>query len=83
MLPSHRCGIIPVMQEMPDPAAHEAREIDEVIQRLQDRFPDIDQNRIRGVVTDAHREFEGRPIRDFVPVFVERAARTTLTTSPA
>jgi hypothetical protein len=71
------------MREMLGPAAaHEALEIDEVIERLQDRFPDIDQDRIRGVVTDAHREFEGRAIRDFVPVFVERAARITLTTPP-
>jgi hypothetical protein len=77
-------GTIPVMQQpdRPDPAAHEAREINLVIQRLQDRFPDVDRDRIRAVVVDAHEEFQGRPIRDFVPVFVERAARTALTAPP-
>lgn len=63
-------------------AAHEVRELDEVVQRLQDRFPGIDRDRIRAAVTDAHREFDGRPIRDFVPVFVERTAGALLS-SPA
>ncbi len=63
-----------------DTDAHEAREIDEVIGRLRDQFPDVSESRIRAVVTDAHQAFEGRPIRDFVPVFVERAARQTLAT---
>lgn len=67
----------------PDAAAHEAREIGEVVERLRDRFPDISEDRIRAVVTDAHQEFDGRPIRDFVPVFVERSARTILTNPPA
>jgi hypothetical protein len=58
--------------------AHEAREIDEVIQRLQDRFPDLQRDRIHAAVTDAHHAFDGKPIRDFVPVFVERAARAAL-----
>lgn len=62
--------------------AHETREIDEVIGRLHDRFPGIDRDRIRAVVTDAHHQFDGRPIRDFVPVFVERAARAALESSP-
>lgn len=57
-----------------DAATHEAREVGEVIQRLRDRFPSISEERIRGVVQEEHRRFEGRPIRDFVPVFVERAA---------
>ena len=56
-----------------DPAAHEAREINEVVQRLRDRYPDIDPDRVHAVVTDAHRVFDGQPIRDFVPVFIERA----------
>lgn len=60
--------------ENADAAAHEAREIDEVVARLQERFPSVDEERIRAVVQEEHRTFEGRPIRDFVPVFVERAA---------
>jgi len=57
-----------------DPAEHEAREIDEVIERLRERFPDVPPERIREIVSAEHHAFEGRPIRDFVPVFVERAA---------
>ena len=57
-----------------DAAAHEAREIDEVIARLQEKFPSVEVGRIRDVVEEEHHRFEGRPIRDFVPVFVERAA---------
>lgn len=57
-----------------DAAAHEAREIDEVIVRLRDRFPTVAEDRIRTVVHEEHGAFAGRPIRDFVPVFVERAA---------
>ena len=55
-------------------SAHEAREIDEVIVRLREKFPSITEERIRDVVAEEHRAFAGRPIRDFVPVFVERAA---------
>ena len=61
-----------------DATTHEAREIDEVIQRLREKFPSVDEERIRGVVEEEHRAFEGRPIRDFVPVFVERAAAERL-----
>lgn len=61
-------------------AAHEAREIDEVIERLQARFPDITRDRVQAAVTAAHDAFAGRPIRDFVPVFVERVARAALST---
>jgi len=58
----------------PEASAHEAREIDEVIARLREKFPSITEERIRVVVAEEHRTFAGRPIRDFVPVFVERAA---------
>lgn len=68
--------------ERVDTAAHEVREIDEVIGRLQDRFPDVPQQRIREVVAAEHRVFTGRPIRDYVPVFVERAAAEKLRRRP-
>ncbi len=63
-------------------AEHEARELTEVVERLVSRFPDISEDRIRAVVRDAHQRFDGNPIRDFVPVFVERAARGTLGAQP-
>jgi hypothetical protein len=62
---------------LPD-TAHEEREIKEVVERLTARFPHEQPERIRGVVDAAHAQFKGNPIRDFVPVFVERVARDTL-----
>jgi hypothetical protein len=60
-------------------SAHEVREIREVVERLTARFPHEQPERIRAVVDAAHEQFEGNPIRDFVPVLVERAANETLT----
>ena len=53
--------------------AHEAKAIQEVQERLQARFPHLDARRIDAAVTEAHASMTG-PIRDFVPVLVERAA---------
>ena len=64
---------------MPDAAAaHEVRELNEVVERLRERFPEVPEERVRSVVTKAHEGFAGHPIRDFVPVFVERVARDEL-----
>ncbi len=57
---------------------HEARAMEEVVQRLVARFPDVPDDRVRQIVTAAHREFVNRPLRDFVPVFVERSAKSEL-----
>jgi len=62
-------------------AAHESRELNEVVERLVERFPDVPEERVRSVVAKAHEKFAGNPIRDFVPVFVERSARDELTQS--
>ena len=62
-------------------AAHEARALEEVVERLVGRFPDVTKDRVREIVTAAHQEFADRPIRDFVPVFVERKAREELSRS--
>lgn len=61
-----------------DNAEHEARALEEVVERLVARFPDVAEDRVREIVRDAHEEFANRPIRDFVPVFVERTARDEL-----
>jgi hypothetical protein len=59
-------------------AEHEARALEEVVERLVARFPDVAEDRVREIVRAAHEEFANRPIRDFVPVFVERTARNEL-----
>ncbi len=46
----------------------------EIIKRLQSRYPDATGRTVDDVVTEVHRGFDGRPIRDFVPVLVERDA---------
>jgi hypothetical protein len=61
-----------------DAAAHESRELNEVVERLCQRFPDIQEQQVRTAVARAHDRFVGNPIRDFVPVFVERAVRDEL-----
>ena len=53
-------------------------ELNEVVERLLQRFPDVQEERVRSVVTKAHEKFVGNPIRGFVPVFVERSARDEL-----
>ena len=63
--------------------AHEAREIREVIERLIERFPQEQPDHIRAVVAAARVQFQGNPIRNFVPVFVVRAARQVLEREPA
>lgn len=70
------------MENAADPVAHESRAIDEVIDRLQARFPHVPRERIREVVSVEHAAFAGRPIRDFVPVFVERGAADKLRSGP-
>lgn len=59
-----------------DPA-HEERAIAEVQARLEARFPDLDATVVEAAVRLAQAEITG-PVRDFVPVLVERAARTRL-----
>ena len=56
----------------------EAHAISEVTRRLQEKFPDARPDVINAMVRDLHHEFDGDPIRDFVPVLVEREAVTRL-----
>lgn len=51
-----------------------------VIERLAGRFPKLDRSDIAAVVAEEHDKLSDGPIRDFVPVLVERAAKARLTT---
>ena len=55
----------------------EMRALAEVQERLQDRFPELDAEVVEAAVILAHAELNG-PVRAFVPVLVERAARERL-----
>jgi hypothetical protein len=56
----------------------ERRAIDQIADRLGARFPDLPGEIIVKVVDDVHRELDGRPIRAFVPILVEKAANERL-----
>lgn len=55
-------------------AEEERRLIDHVVQRMAAAHPDIPAESVDSAVSDAHTPFDSRRIRDFVPLFGERAA---------
>ena len=60
---------------MEEREAAEQRSVEEVIDRLTKRYPDVDRLEIVQIVAQEHQAFEGHPIRDFVPVLVEKSAK--------
>ena len=55
----------------------EVRALAEVKSRLEEDFPDVEGSLVEDAVKEAHHRLTG-PIRDFVPVLVEREARDRL-----
>jgi hypothetical protein len=60
----------------------EHREQAEVTERLATALPAVPTATVREVVAAAWSEFTGKPVRDFVPVLAERAARDSLRQYP-
>ena len=56
----------------------EDRAIGEVVERLAKQFPRVSADEVAQVVSQSRPEFENVPIRDFVPLFVERGAKARL-----
>jgi len=56
----------------------ELRALAGVLQRLSERFPDLDPALVEAAVRVSHHELRSNPIRDFVPLLVEHAARDRL-----
>lgn len=56
----------------------EDQAVQAVIDRLAERFPDQDADHIAAVVSEAHAELAGNPVRDYVSVLVEHGARDRL-----
>ena len=56
----------------------EVKAVSEVTQRLAVSFPDVDVVDVEHAVHRSYEAFTGKPIRDFVPVLVERMARDDL-----
>jgi hypothetical protein len=66
------------MTDLPVPSESEVRAVESLITRLAGRFPDVPADSVRQIVNASWDEFTGTPIRDFVPVLVERSARERL-----
>ncbi|MDF3313419.1 hypothetical protein P3H15_51910 [Rhodococcus sp. T2V] len=60
----------------------EAQHIDAVRARLYRRNPDLHPYVVDETIDTGLGRFDGCPIRDFVPLLVERAATRALDTSP-
>ncbi|AGB25351.1 hypothetical protein Mycsm_05148 [Mycobacterium sp. JS623] len=52
--------------------------IEQLVVRLTHRYPTISASTVADVVRDVHARFEGRPLRDFIPLLVERHAKSEL-----
>jgi hypothetical protein len=59
-------------------ALSEQTVIEQVVARLTSRYPAISASTVAGIVRDVHSRFEGRPLRDYVPLLVERTAKSEL-----
>ena len=55
----------------------EGQAVEQVTVRLAARFPNLSTTLVRSTVSDEHAKLTG-PVRDYVPVLVERAARLRL-----
>ena len=60
---------------MEEREAAEQRSVEEVIDRLTKKYPDVDRGEIEQIVAEEHQAYSGRPVRDFVPVLVEKSAK--------
>jgi hypothetical protein len=47
-------------------------------ERLSDRFPDVPREEIDRLVEEHREEYDGAPVRDFVPVLVEHDVKEDL-----
>lgn len=52
--------------------------IDQIVERLTDRFPSTPTETTRAVVTEVYAEFSDAKVRDFVEVLVEKQAKKRL-----
>jgi len=59
-------------------APSEQQIIDELASRLMDAYAQVEPTKILSIVSREYARFAGSPIRDFIPLFVERNAKTAL-----
>lgn len=61
----------------------ERRNTAEIVDRLHRRFPSVPQQRIKRDVATITSSFRDAPIRDYIPILVEREAHKRLASMPA
>ena len=66
------------LKNVPMSELDETQAIDQVINRLAERFPTLDRDHIAEVVEEELRLLDGGRVRDFVPVLVEKGANKRL-----
>jgi hypothetical protein len=52
--------------------------IDQLVDRLSERYPSVPGDKVAEVVNARYARSNDRPIRDYIPLFVERAASSEL-----
>ncbi|GAA1940705.1 three-helix bundle dimerization domain-containing protein [Agromyces allii] len=55
--------------------ATEQHAVTEVVDRLAEKYPGVDRDEIARIVADEYADLDGKPVRDFVPVLVEKSAK--------
>jgi hypothetical protein len=56
----------------------ELRAVEQVVDRLSAKFAHVPVQRVSEVVDTTYHEFDGAPIRDFVPIMVEKMSTDRL-----
>jgi hypothetical protein len=60
----------------------ELRAVEKLAEELVQRHPELPADAVRTIVSEAHHELDGAPVRDFVPPLVSHAAKQKLRSTP-
>lgn len=52
--------------------------IEQLVERLTSNYPTVSRETVATVVQENHARFDGHPLREYIPLFVERRARRDL-----
>lgn len=66
------------VDDLPVNSVEEDRLVSQVQARLTDKYPEVSSESIAAAIGEARAQFDGRRVRDFVPLLVERVANTKL-----
>jgi hypothetical protein len=56
----------------------ESKSLDRVVADLESRFPGVARHTIEQVVEGEYHQFDGAPVRDYIPVLVAHSAKNSL-----